>query len=100
MVLAEVVEGDEVAAREVEDVDVVADGGAVFGGVVCGEFCEHAFTNRGTPRGLTAVLPSPNTSSLSRFPIATCASKGSRLYGTPCGSSPMTPLGCEPAGLK
>ena len=43
MVLAQVVERDEVAAREVEDVDVVADGGAVFGGVVCGEFCEHAF---------------------------------------------------------
>ena len=35
VVRAEVVEGDEVAAREVEDVDVVADGGAVFGGVVC-----------------------------------------------------------------
>jgi len=31
---AEVVEGDGVATREVEDVDVVADGGAVFGLVV------------------------------------------------------------------
>lgn len=39
VVFAEVVEGDEVAAREVEDMDVVADGGAVFGGVVCGQFC-------------------------------------------------------------
>ena len=46
MVLAQVVERNEVAAREVEDVDVVADGGAVFGGVVCGEFCEHAFAIR------------------------------------------------------
>ena len=39
---AEVVERNEVPAGEVEDVDVVADGGAVFGGVVCGQFCEHA----------------------------------------------------------
>jgi len=31
---AEVGEGDGVPAREVEDVDVVADGGAVFGVVV------------------------------------------------------------------
>lgn len=31
---AKVIEGDQMAAREVEDVDVVADGGAVFGGVV------------------------------------------------------------------
>ena len=31
---AEIGEGDEVAAGEVEDVDVVADGGAVGGGVV------------------------------------------------------------------
>lgn len=35
VVLAEVVEGGEVAVGEVEDVDVVADGGAVFGVVVC-----------------------------------------------------------------
>lgn len=34
LVVAEVVEGDEVALCEVEDVDVVADGGAVVGGVV------------------------------------------------------------------
>ena len=34
VVLAEVVEGCEVAVGEVEDVDVVADGGAVFGVVV------------------------------------------------------------------
>jgi len=43
VILAEVVERDEVAAREVEDVDVIADRGAVFGGIVCSEFCEHAF---------------------------------------------------------
>jgi hypothetical protein len=35
VVLAEVVERGEVAVGEVEDVDVVADGGAVFGVVVC-----------------------------------------------------------------
>jgi hypothetical protein len=34
--LAEVVEGCEVAVGEVEDVDVVADGGAVLGVVVWG----------------------------------------------------------------
>lgn len=34
-VLEQVVEGLEVAVREVQDVDVVADGGAVVGGVVC-----------------------------------------------------------------
>lgn len=45
-------------------------------------------------------LPSPKTSSFSRLPIATCARRGSRLYGTPSGFSPMTPLGCAPAGLK
>lgn len=27
-------------------------------------------------------------------------SSGSRLNGTPCGSSPMMPLGCAPHGLK
>ena len=42
VVFAEVVECDKVAAGEVEDVDIVTDGGAVFGGVVCGQFCEHA----------------------------------------------------------
>ena len=36
VVLTEVVEGCEVAVGEVEDVDVVADGGAVFGVVVLG----------------------------------------------------------------
>jgi hypothetical protein len=35
VLLAEVVEGGEVAVGEVEDVDVVADGGAVLGVVVC-----------------------------------------------------------------
>lgn len=34
VVCAQVVEGFEVAVGEVEDVDVVADGGAVVGGVV------------------------------------------------------------------
>lgn len=33
---AEVLEGDEVALCQVEDVDVVPDGGAVGGVVVCG----------------------------------------------------------------
>lgn len=51
LVVAEVVEGDEVALCEVEDVDVVADGGAVVGGVVCGQFCEHAFSVRVTNMG-------------------------------------------------
>jgi hypothetical protein len=34
-VLTQVVERDEVALGEVENVDVVSDGGAVAGGVVC-----------------------------------------------------------------
>ena len=46
LVIAKVIEGDEVALCEVEDVDVVADGGAVVGGVVYGQFCEQAFSVR------------------------------------------------------
>ena len=51
MVIAEVIEGDEMALCEVEDVDVVADGGAVFRGVVYGQLCEHTFTVRVTNMG-------------------------------------------------
>ncbi len=51
VVIAQVVERDEVTLCEVEDVDVVADGGAVVGGVVCGQFCEHAFSIRVTNMG-------------------------------------------------
>ena len=35
LVLAEVVEGGQMATREVEDVNVVANGSAVLGGIVC-----------------------------------------------------------------
>lgn len=37
--VAEVIEGDEVASGEVVNVDVVADGGAVLGGVVWWAWC-------------------------------------------------------------
>jgi hypothetical protein len=35
LVLSEVLEGDKMAAGEIKDVDVIADGSAVVGGVVC-----------------------------------------------------------------
>lgn len=44
VVIAEVVESDEMTLCEVENVYVVADGGAVVGGVVYGQFCKHAFS--------------------------------------------------------
>lgn len=43
MVIAQVIECDEVALREVENVYVVADGGAVVGGIVYGQLCKQAF---------------------------------------------------------
>lgn len=41
VLVAQVVERGEVAAGQVEDVDVVADGGAVVGGVVCGKLGQN-----------------------------------------------------------
>lgn len=44
MVFPKVIESDEVALGEVEDVDVIADGGAVVGGIVCCQGCQQAFS--------------------------------------------------------
>ena len=52
--IAKVIEGDEVTLCEVENMDVVADGGAIVGGVVYGQFCEHAFSVRVTNVGDSA----------------------------------------------
>ena len=65
---AEVVKGLEVAVGQVENVDVVADGGAVVGLVVyfilaLALFLAGVEKERG--------LPSPKTSSFSRLPVAT-----------------------------
>jgi len=82
------------AFGKVYDVDIVADCGAVSGGVV---YVLLAFE---IIYWIMDILPSPKTKSLSRWPVATLPSNGSKLNGTPNGSSPIIPLGCEPAGLK
>jgi hypothetical protein len=38
LLLAKVVEGSKVALSEIEDVDVVANGGTIVGGIVCSKF--------------------------------------------------------------
>ena len=43
-VIAKVVESDKMALCKVENVDVVADGGAIVRCVVYGQFCEQAFS--------------------------------------------------------
>ena len=58
------------------------------------------FRDDGGGTGEGGGLPSPKTSSFSLSPVATLPSSGSRLNGTPWGSSPMMPLGCAPHGLK
>ena len=66
------------AAGKVENVDVVANGGSIGRSIV--------YVRGRLEKGLTeevmvekVALPSPKTSNFSRLPIATCASKGSKL---------------------
>lgn len=73
VVLAEVVESDEVTTGQIQDVDVVSDGGTILGVVVCRrlEGLEE--------RKLRVDSPSPKTSSCFMSPVATLPRRGSRL---------------------
>ena len=60
-----------------------------------------------SPRELAALPDAPNVVFMAgqKFgttgaPTATWAMNGMRLFGMPCGSSPMVPDGCAPTGLK
>jgi hypothetical protein len=74
---SEVVESDQVAFGEIENVDVVADGGAVFAVVV------YESILSASPLFCSFIAqvdsPSPKTSNFSLFPTATCARSGRRL---------------------
>ena len=61
---------------QIDDVDIIADAGAVGRVVVIAE------------------------DSFSRRPMATCVIYGIRLFGMPFGFSPIRPDGCAPMGLK
>lgn len=72
-----VVHGGDVSFGEVYDVDIVAQAGAVGCVIVVAENAEAL-----------------------RMPAAVWVMKGTRLLGTPRGSSPMSAEGCAPIGLK
>ena len=57
----------------------------------------YIVTQAGPVRGVIVV---PKMLRHSRIPAAVCVMKGTRLLGTPRGSSPIRADGCAPIGLK
>jgi hypothetical protein len=90
---SEVVQGSKMALGKVDNVDVVSNSGTVSGRVVY-ERLVLCYVRQ------WLLVPSPKTNNFSLCPVATWPNNGSKLNGTPRGSSPIIPLGCDPAGLK
>lgn len=72
---AQVVQGEQVTVGQIQDVNVVTDGGTIAGLVV---YMDQSVLIPGN-RLATGCSPSPNTRSFSRLPVATWANNGSRL---------------------
>ena len=81
---------------QIENVYIIADCGAVVGGIIYDGLVNALKRNNYRGEG----VPVPKTCNLSRKPTATWPRRGSRLNGIPQGSSPIIPLGWAPAGLK
>lgn len=50
-VVTEVVESGEVALRQIKDMDIIANRGAVVGGIVCAKLCQNSVSIRAIMEG-------------------------------------------------